>query len=229
MVVGRKQIGIAVGDIGTYDPHNKTIRAITNAKVTLHSFYNNREVTGTTNEAGKVVLNIDNLCSSRPAEVDERTDSEGKQLDYRFLAASPSRATAIATWTIQMLIVVVPAYFTFELGAQLSAALKFALTSDAGANPAGIIKNITYHPGDSGHTIALTISVGVSFGSSSAAVAASRPLPTAIAQLWNPSTWVTATNSGIYRRRTKPMRAATRTSTSVAKTCTITIFRPLYR
>ncbi len=69
-----------------------------------------------------------------------------------------------ASWTIQMVIIVAPAYFTFELGAQLSAGLKFALTSNAGANPADIIKNITFHPGNSSNSIALTISVGVSFG-----------------------------------------------------------------
>lgn len=77
-----KQMGIAVGDMGTYDPQKKTINAISSAKVTLHSFYNNQEVSGTTDETGKMVLNIDGLCSDHPAEVDEPVDSEGKQLDY---------------------------------------------------------------------------------------------------------------------------------------------------
>lgn len=36
-----KQMGIAVGDMGTYDPQTKTINAISSAKVTLHSFCNN--------------------------------------------------------------------------------------------------------------------------------------------------------------------------------------------
>lgn len=77
-----KQMGIAVGDMGTFDPQTKTINAISSAKVTLHSFYNNQEVSGTTDETGKMVLSIDGLCSDHPAEVDEPVDSEGKQLDY---------------------------------------------------------------------------------------------------------------------------------------------------
>lgn len=77
-----KQLGIAVGDTGTFDPQTKTINAISGAKVTLHSFYNNQEVSGTTDETGKMVLNIDGLCSDHLAEVDEPVDSEGKQLDY---------------------------------------------------------------------------------------------------------------------------------------------------
>lgn len=87
MVVGRKQMGIAVGDTGTYDPQTKTINAISSAKVTLHSFYNNQEVSGTTDETGKMVLSIDGLCSDHPAEVEESVDSEGKQLDYRFFGS----------------------------------------------------------------------------------------------------------------------------------------------
>lgn len=77
-----KQMGIAVGDMGTYDPQTKTIKAISGAKVTLRSFYNGQETSGTTDETGKMVLNIDDLCSDHPAEVDEPVDSEGKQLDY---------------------------------------------------------------------------------------------------------------------------------------------------
>ena len=77
-----KQMGIAVGDTGTFDPQAKTINAISSAKVTIRSFYNNQEVSGTTDETGKMVLNIDGLCSDHPAEVDEPVDSEGKQLDY---------------------------------------------------------------------------------------------------------------------------------------------------
>ncbi len=87
MVVGRKQMGIAVGDMSTFDPQTKTIKAISGAKVTLHSFYNDREVSGTTDETGKMVLNIDGLCSDHPAEVEEPVDSEGKQLDYRFFGS----------------------------------------------------------------------------------------------------------------------------------------------
>ena len=77
-----KQMGIAVGDMGTFDPQTKTINAISSAKMTLHSFYNNQEVSGTTDETGKMVLSIDGLCSDHPAEVDELVDSEGKQIDY---------------------------------------------------------------------------------------------------------------------------------------------------
>lgn len=77
-----KQMGIAVGDMGTFDSQTKTINAISSAKVTIHSFYNNQEVSGTTDETGKMVLNIDGLCSDHPAEVDEPVDSEGKQIDY---------------------------------------------------------------------------------------------------------------------------------------------------
>ena len=76
-----KQLGIAVGDTGTFDPQTKTINAISGAKVTLRSFYNGQEISGTTDETDKMVLNIDGLCSDHPAEVDEPVDSEGKQLD----------------------------------------------------------------------------------------------------------------------------------------------------
>ena len=84
MVVNRKQVGIAVGDMGTLDPQKQTIRAVTGATVTIHSFYNDQEVTGTTDDTGKVVFDIDGLAEQNPSDVSEAADSNGKQLQYRF-------------------------------------------------------------------------------------------------------------------------------------------------
>ena len=84
MVVNRTQIGIAVGDMGTLDPEKKTIRALADATVTIHSFYNDKEVTGTTDATGKVVFGIDGLAEQNPADVSEPQDSNGKPLEYRF-------------------------------------------------------------------------------------------------------------------------------------------------
>lgn len=84
MVVGRKQIGIAVGDMGTLDASKQTIRALSGATVSIYSYYNQKTVTGTTDASGRAVFDISELAEPDSVDSDESTDSNGKKLEYCF-------------------------------------------------------------------------------------------------------------------------------------------------
>ena len=84
MVVGRTQVGIAVGDMDTLDPELQRIKAIAGAEVTIRSHYNGAEAYGTTDETGKVVIDIEKLAEKDSGDSPEATDSNGKKLEYCF-------------------------------------------------------------------------------------------------------------------------------------------------
>lgn len=84
MVVGRKQIGIAVGDMGTFNAEDQTLRPISGSTVTIRSYYNGGEVTGVTDESGRVVFDISGLAEKVSPDSAEAEDSNGKKLEYCF-------------------------------------------------------------------------------------------------------------------------------------------------
>ncbi len=68
-----------------------------------------------------------------------------------------------ASWTVQMVIVSVPVYITFELGAAVNAGLKFGMRT-YGPSVNKLLENATYDTESSNVSITFEVSVGLSLG-----------------------------------------------------------------